>query len=265
MQIATNISNPHPTTPQEKKAWKAACDFEAIFVRQLLKEMATAKDPLMGEDSEVAQDIYQDMYHTQLADAISKNSGLGMARMLYPQILRQGDADLPQMQQPGRVPDRVLRAYAAKGARGAANPPDSLPDADDPREAYLRSLTSKASQATGVSESLLRSVIQVESGGNASAVSPKGAQGLMQLMPDTARAVGVTRPHDPEQSVMGGARYLAQMLQRYDGDETKALAAYNAGPGNVDKFGGVPPFAETQGYVRKVKAWRSRLLQETSL
>ena len=165
---------------------------------------------------------------------------------------------------PDRVPDRVLRAYAAK-SKAAATPPDSLPDADDPREAYLRSLTSKASQATGVSESLLRSVIQVESGGKATAVSSKGAQGLMQLMPDTARSLGVTRPHDPEQSVMGGARYLAQMLERYNGDEIKALAAYNAGPGNVDKFGGVPPFAETQGYVRKVQAWRSRLLQEASL
>jgi len=264
MQITANITNPHPTTLQEKKAWKAACDFEAIFVRQLLKEMSTAKDPLMGEDSEVAQDIYQDMYHTQMADTISKNSGLGMARMLYPQILRQsGMEGIPQMR-PDRVPDRVLRAYAAK-SKTAATPPDSLPDADDPREAYLRSLTSKASQATGVSESLLRSVIQVESGGKATAISSKGAQGLMQLMPDTARSLGVTRPHDPEQSVMGGARYLAQMLERYNGDEIKALAAYNAGPGNVDKFGGVPPFAETQGYVRKVQAWRSRLLQEASL
>lgn len=96
MQITANISNPHPTTPQEKKAWKAACDFEAIFVRQLLKAMDSAKDPLMGEDSEVAQDIYQDMYHTQMADTISKNSGLGMARMLYPQILRQsGMEEIP--------------------------------------------------------------------------------------------------------------------------------------------------------------------------
>jgi soluble lytic murein transglycosylase-like protein len=82
----------------------------------------------------------------------------------------------------------------------------------------------------------------------------------MQLMPDTAREMGVTAPMDPEQSAMGGARYLALMLKRFGGDETKALAAYNAGPANVEKFGGVPPFAETRAYVQRVQSLRAAYL-----
>lgn len=107
-----------------------------------------------------------------------------------------------------------------------------------------------ASQKTGIDQSLLQAVVQAESGGNPEAVSPAGATGLMQLMPNTARGLGVD-PTDPKQNVEGGARYLRQMLDRY-GDLPRALAAYNAGPGAVDKHGGIPPYRETQHYVQKV-------------
>lgn len=111
-----------------------------------------------------------------------------------------------------------------------------------------------ASEKYDIPADLLASMIRQESSGQADAVSPKGAQGLMQIMPETAKELGVSDPMDPNQSIEGGAKYMRQLIDRYDGDLKKALAAYNAGMGNVDKYGGVPPFQETQEYVSNIMA-----------
>lgn len=103
---------------------------------------------------------------------------------------------------------------------------------------------------------LLAGLVKQESGFNPNATSAAGAKGLTQLMPATAKSLGVTDPSDPVQSLDGGAKYLRQMLDKFGGDERLALAAYNAGPGAVTRFGGVPPYAETKAYVEKVLANR---------
>jgi Transglycosylase SLT domain len=132
------------------------------------------------------------------------------------------------------------------------------------RAMSLGELVQDASQRNQVDAELILSVIRAESAFRTNAVSPKGAQGLMQLMPQTAAMLGVRDALDPAANVEGGTRYLRQLLDRYNNDLSKALAAYNAGPGPVDQYRGVPPYNETRAYLAKVIADFSRHKQARS-
>ena len=116
----------------------------------------------------------------------------------------------------------------------------------------LNEVVNTASAAYHLDPDLVNSVIHAESGFNTRAVSPKGARGLMQLMPGTANQLGVDDVFDPQANVTGGSRYLRELLERYNFDLVKALAAYNAGPGRVEQYRGVPPYRETRAYVARI-------------
>lgn len=116
----------------------------------------------------------------------------------------------------------------------------------------LDKIFNEAAEKYNVPVELLKAVGKAESNFRADAVSRCGAQGIMQLMPATAKGLGVKDAFDPEQNIMGGAKYISTLLKRYDGNTSLALAAYNAGSGNVAKYGGIPPFKETQNYVKKI-------------
>ena len=117
---------------------------------------------------------------------------------------------------------------------------------------YLEQIFQKASDTYHVSKDLLKAMAKAESNFRADATSHCGAMGIMQLMPATAASLGVTDAYNPEQNIMGGAQYISRLLEKYNGNLSYAVAAYNAGSGNVDKYGGIPPFQETQNYVVKV-------------
>jgi hypothetical protein len=136
-------------------------------------------------------------------------------------------------------------AGAAAGANGAGGKPVS---------GQFSNMINMEAQKNGVDPALVKAIIKNESNFNPQATSHCGAQGLMQLMPATAKGLGVQNAYDPGQNIMGGAKYIGQLMKQFGGDMKLAVAAYNAGPGNVKKYGGVPPFKETQNYVVKVMA-----------
>jgi len=144
-------------------------------------------------------------------------------------------------------------------ASGSALPTLRIGNTNDPTRGFpgrpqtnLADVVNEASGRYRLDPDLVNSVIKAESGFNVRAVSPKGAQGLMQLMPGTASQLGVPNVFDPQANVEGGTKYLRELLERYNFDLVKALAAYNAGPQRVEQFGGVPPFYETRSYVARV-------------
>lgn len=128
----------------------------------------------------------------------------------------------------------------------------TLAEAQRPATGDIAQSISRVARKYGLDEKLLRAVAEVESGLRPEAVSAKGALGIMQLMPGTAQSLGLTDPFDPESNLEAGARYLRRLLDQFGGDRTLALAAYNAGPGSVMRYGGVPPFAETRTYISRV-------------
>jgi soluble lytic murein transglycosylase-like protein len=146
-----------------------------------------------------------------------------------------GEIGLPVTEVRGLVPDEVL---------------DEVEAATGPDE--LRALAAETARRHGLNPELVLAVVSVESAFRVNAVSPKGAQGLMQLMPATAASLGVSDPLDPQQNLDGGVRHLGSLLTLYRGDLRKALAAYNAGAGAVERYGGTPPYRETRDYVRRV-------------
>jgi soluble lytic murein transglycosylase-like protein len=173
---------------------------------------------------------------------------LGLAAPAAAQIYSWRDAEgkLVLSDKP-RTGEGVNATYAVHGATAVSSSTGSTSKSAP----YEASITEHARRQQ-VAVDLVRAVIQVESAFNPVAVSPKGAMGLMQLMPATARELGVGNPFDPDQNIRAGVVYLRRLLDRYNGNVELALAAYNAGMGNVAKYGDVPPFKETKSYVKKI-------------
>jgi soluble lytic murein transglycosylase-like protein len=266
----------------DKKRWKAALDFQSMFLSQMYKSM---RQSTIAEGNELTKaspgrEIFSEMLDNQYASLDAKNpmvSGAqgmknaltGISNSLASQIYRslrraQGldavsapatdksvaiprfDGDAEDAGNDFPMAPVLAKLVGAHSRDGKSTTPAAMTDA------VLRPIIDQASQAYGVSANLIKGVIKAESANQPLAVSGAGAKGLMQLMDSTSQAMGVRDPFNAKENVLAGTRYLKDLLNRYDGDESKALAAYNAGPTAVDRFRGIPPYQETQTYVDTV-------------
>ena len=240
-----NLSQSIKNDQQKKQAElkKAAKQFESLFLNYMLKSMreTVPKGGLFKEG--IANDIYTSMFDSYLSEKASSHQSMGLANMIYKQL-----SGRLQMNPEEIKVDKATNPLQPTGQKVQGFKKMSMPE----RFRKLNPIIQKAGEKFGVDPDLIRSVIYHESGLDPEAVSPSGAKGLMQLMDNTAGEMGVKNVWDPAENIIGGTRYLKSLLNRYGGDEVLALASYNAGPGNVEKYHGVPPFSETKRYVKRV-------------
>jgi len=281
-QVATKVSARSTLTLDQEKARlrKATSEFEAFFKYQMLKTMRqTIPDDPMTDDLPLGNDggkeTFTDLFDMEIARAGSGGKR-SLSEVLYHSMEKLVEArftknngtlaDSPVIRSNSprpiipalkriAIPKRPKPIQVISKPEPVAFPPKPLERTSSSvslhgLESYQRHIDAAAAE-TNLDSALIASVIHAESGGNPKAVSPAGAKGLMQLVDSTAQQYGAVDSFDPGENIRAGSRFLKHLMDRYK-DVRLALAAYNAGPGNVDRFGGIPPFKETRAYVARV-------------
>ena len=249
-----------PTVTADKKndvkLQKAVKEFESVLVGYMLKSLRStvSKENMFGDS--FGGDMLEGMFDMELAKHISTGSNLGIAEMLYMKLTgerlpRKTTVSMLSNTNRAALPDSTTTAKA-----------DTISAKTTERIKSYDPIIEQAAEEHGLDPNLVRAVIAAESGGKPTARSNKNAKGLMQLIDTTAAAMGVNNVWDPKQNINGGAKYLRKMLERYNGNISLAAAAYNAGPGSVDKHKGIPPIAETKQYVQRVMNYLQQFKQE---
>jgi Rod binding domain-containing protein len=250
------------------KLQKAAREFEAVLMGYMLKSMRSSmhSSELFGDNP--GGDLLEGMFDGELARHVSMNGNLGLAEMLYRRITGEPMPHAVPRSSPA-VSAPAPSPASGKGRRETSSPVIAPPVSAPAQRAGLREQAAvpdtvrrrldtfapfiqEAADTHKVSANLLKAVIAAESAGKPAARSSRDAKGLMQLIDSTAAEMGVRDVWNPRENILGGARYLQQLLEQFDGDLERALASYNAGPGAVKKHGGIPPFRETREYVERV-------------
>jgi len=261
MKITSNNTIPLYINNTPSKTMNIAQEFESIFTSMMIKSMRKTifEDGLIPKS--ISEKIYTDMLDQEYSKIITKNSSFGLAEQIVQQIENSNNKSLiTSLQGIGRNPWMIDPRFIPNNIRGQTT--SSILN----KISKYDSIIDEASRAYKLDRNLITAVIAQESAGNPFARSQKGAKGLMQLIDSTAKAMGVSNVYNPRENIMGGSKYLKQMLTQNNGDQTLALASYNAGPGAVEKYNGVPPYKETQNYIRRVTTFKENLeLKETTI
>jgi Rod binding domain-containing protein len=237
---------------KKNKLAKAAIDFESLLTQMMLKSMTKSTGGLFGEKG-YGSDVYNTLFEGEIAKYMTKSKSMGIASIVYKKITGEElDMNNPELSNfgNGRINELLLRAKSEK----AGNSNEIKPNAASlKRLEKLEPIIEKIANKYGVSSSVVKSIILAESAGKHDAVSRANAKGLMQLMDDTAKELGVKNVFNPEENIEGGTKYFSSLFNKFDGNIELALAAYNAGPDSVKKYSGVPPYKETQNYISRIK------------
>ncbi len=236
---------------EKKKLAEASKQFESLLTSMMLKSMNQTTEGMFGENS-FGGDFFDSIFQFEIASKMSQGKNLGIAESIYQKMT--GEKFSPEFSKPKVESTRPKENIKLNnvGTKFPALKP-SLNSLD--RLNGFDSIINEASEKYSVDKNLIKSVILAESSGKENALSKANAKGLMQLIDSTADSLGVQNVWDPKENIFGGTKYLSQLLRKYNGDTKLALAGYNAGPGNVDKYNGIPPFDETKTYVARVTSY----------
>lgn len=247
-----NNANNRFSNDQKRKLAKASKGFETMLTSLMIKSMTKSAGGLFGSNN-YGGDIFDTMFENEIAGYITETKGLGIAGKIFENLT--GEKFDPKLYKTKILHGNLNSTGNGKIEKSTNTKGSKLID----KLKKYEDIINEASEKYNIDTNLIKSVILTESGANPKAHSKNKAKGLMQLLDSTADSLGVKNIWDPKQNIFGGTKYLSNMLRQYDGDKDLALAAYNAGPGNVAKYKGIPPFKETKIYIKRVKNYLNNL------
>lgn len=261
--IKKGISVGEKYSPEQKgKLAKASKDFESMLTTMMIKSMTKTTDGLFGKEN-YGGDVLDVLFETEMAKHITDSKGMGIADKIFSSMTGENlkkfennikSKSIEKSNLINKNTSSINKDTPSIKSEVIKAPVDKITPSNKSLERVDKydQIIKDAAEKYDLDEKLIKSVILTESAGRADAKSKANAKGLMQLMDSTATDMGVKDSWDPEDNIHGGAKYLSKLLNQYDGEVDLALAAYNAGPGNVNKYNGIPPFKETQNYVKRV-------------